>query len=167
MFCGGGLLRTVGKEKKVAAAAAAAAAAVSGKAASSSAGRRRKKTATAQAASVIDEDSAHIIHATDSTRTRFDGEVSHPSYGGAAAGARGRRSQRSDEEVLRVAERMQRRDLTGEVPVASFAYEILKAHPSVRQMGLRERMAFLCDRWERLRKEERQAYLDDPLKGLL
>ncbi|KAH9593351.1 hypothetical protein LSM04_001205 [Trypanosoma melophagium] len=77
------------------------------------------------------------------------------------------KSRRSEEEVLQLAQRMQMRDLTGEVPVASFAYEVLRAHPSVRQMGLRERMAFLCDRWERLSKQQRQTYLDDPLKGLL
>ncbi|ESL09788.1 hypothetical protein TRSC58_02487 [Trypanosoma rangeli SC58] len=166
IFYGSGFLRTVGKGNK---ATVAAAAAVSAKAASSSAGRGKK--ATAQSTDVMEEDSTRLIHASDSTRSHLGdevaGEASHPPYGATASNPRRRRSQRSDEDVLQVAQRMQRRDVTGEVPVASFAYEILKAHPSVRQMGLRERMAFLCDRWERLRKEERQVYLDDPLKGLL
>ncbi|KAG8349144.1 hypothetical protein TRVL_00015 [Trypanosoma vivax] len=79
----------------------------------------------------------------------------------------GYKGRRSEADVLNMAHRMQQRDLTGEVPVASFAYEILKSHPSVREMGLRERMAFLCDRWERLSEKQRKVYLDDPLKGLL
>lgn len=66
-----------------------------------------------------------------------------------------------------MAERMQRLDLTTEVPVASFAYEILKAHPSVRTMGLRERMDFLLIRWNRLNKSKKMEYINDPLRGLL
>lgn len=72
-----------------------------------------------------------------------------------------------EQEVLEMAERMQRRDLTTEVPVASFAYEILKAHPSVRNMGLRERMDFLLHRWSRLNKNKKLEYINDPLRGLL
>ncbi|AAZ13081.1 uncharacterized protein TEOVI_000913600 [Trypanosoma equiperdum] len=85
----------------------------------------------------------------------------------ASMGIVGYKGKHSEAKVLELAERMQRRDITGEVPVASFAYEILKSHPSVRQMGLRERMSFLCDRWERLSDRQRKAYLDNPLKGLL
>nr|CCC92100.1 conserved hypothetical protein [Trypanosoma congolense IL3000] len=85
----------------------------------------------------------------------------------ASIGIVGYKGRHSEEKVLQFAQRMQQRDITGEVPVASFAYEVLKAHPSVRQMGLRERMSFLCDRWERLNEKQRKAYLDDPLKGLL
>ncbi|KPA83868.1 putative mitochondrial hypothetical protein [Leptomonas pyrrhocoris] len=72
-----------------------------------------------------------------------------------------------EKEVLAMAERMQRRDLTTEVPVASFAYEILKAHPSVRNMGLRERMDFLLNRWDRLKQSKKLEYINDPLRGLL
>ncbi|EPY36253.1 hypothetical protein STCU_00678 [Strigomonas culicis] len=76
-------------------------------------------------------------------------------------------SKEREEEVLHAAERMQGRDLSGEFPVASFAYEILKAHPSVREMGLRERMDFLLTRWNKLSDKQRLKYLNDPLKGLL
>ncbi|KAG5478732.1 hypothetical protein LSCM1_06136 [Leishmania martiniquensis] len=72
-----------------------------------------------------------------------------------------------EQEVLQMAERMQKKDTTTEVPVASFAYEILKAHPSVRDMGLRERMDFLLKRWNRLSKAQRLDYVNDPLRGLL
>lgn len=72
-----------------------------------------------------------------------------------------------EKEVMRMAERMQGRDLTAEVPVASFAYEILVAHPSVREMGLRERMDFLLLRWNKLSKKRKTEYINDPLKGLL
>ncbi|KPI85312.1 hypothetical protein ABL78_5624 [Leptomonas seymouri] len=76
-------------------------------------------------------------------------------------------SAKREEEVLAMAERMQRRDLTTEVPVASFAYEILKAHPSVRSMGLRERMDFLLNRWDRLNQSKKLEYINNPLRGLL
>lgn len=76
-------------------------------------------------------------------------------------------SREREQEVLASAERMQSRDLSGEVPVASFAYEILKVHPSVRSMGLRERMDFLCIRWNKLSKLKQLEYINDPLKGLL
>lgn len=76
-------------------------------------------------------------------------------------------SEQREKEVLKLAERMQRRDLSGDVPVASFAYEIIQKHPSVRMMGLRERMDFLCSRWDRLPERKRLTYLNDPLKGLL
>ncbi|CCW65077.1 unnamed protein product [Phytomonas sp. EM1] len=76
-------------------------------------------------------------------------------------------SEELEKKVLSMAERMQVRDISGEVPVASFAYEILKTHPSVRKMGLRERMHFLCRRWEALSEKERLSYLNHPLKGLL
>nr|CAJ2473838.1 unnamed protein product [Leishmania braziliensis] len=72
-----------------------------------------------------------------------------------------------EQEVLQMAERMQAKDTTTEVPVASFAYEILKAHPSVRDMGLRERMDFLLKRWSRLSKAQKLEYVNDPLRGLL
>ncbi|KAG5501302.1 hypothetical protein JIQ42_06303 [Leishmania sp. Namibia] len=72
-----------------------------------------------------------------------------------------------EQEVLQMAERMQKKDTTTEVPVASFAYEILKAHPSVRDMGLRERMDFLLKRWNRLSKAQKLDYVNDPLRGLL
>ncbi|KAG5478537.1 hypothetical protein LSCM4_04770 [Leishmania orientalis] len=72
-----------------------------------------------------------------------------------------------EQEVLQMAERMQKKDTTTEVPVASFAYEILKAHPSVRDMGLRERMDFLLKRWDRLSKAQKLDYVNDPLRGLL
>ncbi|CCW67493.1 unnamed protein product [Phytomonas sp. Hart1] len=76
-------------------------------------------------------------------------------------------SEELETKVLNMAERMQTRDLSGDVPVASFAYHILKTHPSVRSMGLRERMDFLCKRWEALSEKERLSYLNHPLKGLL
>ncbi|CAJ1989022.1 hypothetical protein conserved [Leishmania donovani] len=72
-----------------------------------------------------------------------------------------------EQEVLQMAERMQTKDTSTEVPVASFAYEILKAHPSVRDMGLRERMDFLLKRWNRLSKAQKLDYVNDPLRGLL
>ncbi|EAN86416.1 hypothetical protein C3747_21g150 [Trypanosoma cruzi] len=169
---GSGFMRTIGKRKK-AAAATAATTAINGKTSSVStvADKKRRKKATTQVEEMMDGDSTPVIHNSNSTHTRLgDGnseKASNSRHGTTATGLRSRRNKRSDEEVLQLAQRMQRRDLTGEVPVASFAYEILKAHPSVRQMGLRERMSFLCDRWDRLRKEQRQVYLDDPLKGLL
>ncbi|CAJ1026229.1 hypothetical protein Q4I30_004127 [Leishmania utingensis] len=76
-------------------------------------------------------------------------------------------SAKREQEVLQMAERMQAKDTTTEVPVASFAYEILKAHPSVRDMGLRERMDFLLKRWSRLSKAQKLEYVNDPLRGLL
>jgi hypothetical protein len=72
-----------------------------------------------------------------------------------------------EQHVLEMAERMQQRDLSSEVPVASFAYEILKAHPSVRSMGLRERMDFLLLRWAKLNKSKKMDYVNNPLRGLL
>lgn len=76
-------------------------------------------------------------------------------------------SEAREKEVLSMAERMQVRDLGGDVPVASFAYDIIMKHPSVRTMGLRERMDFLCTRWARLPEKKRLQYLNDPLRGLL
>ncbi|KAG5504450.1 hypothetical protein JKF63_04902 [Porcisia hertigi] len=76
-------------------------------------------------------------------------------------------SEERERQVLQMAERMQAKDTTTEVPVASFAYEILKAHPSVRDMGLRERMDFLLKRWNRLSKSQKLDYVNDPLRGLL
>lgn len=72
-----------------------------------------------------------------------------------------------EEEVLQCADRMQGRDLTGDVPVASFALEILQKHPSVVNMGLRERMDFLSKRWATLSSKKREEYINDPLKGFL
>ncbi|EPY43094.1 hypothetical protein AGDE_00829 [Angomonas deanei] len=72
-----------------------------------------------------------------------------------------------EKEVLQLAVRMQGRDVSGEVPVASYAYEIIQKHPSVRAMGLRERMDFLCTRWDKLSRKEKLKYLNDPLKGLM
>lgn len=72
-----------------------------------------------------------------------------------------------EKQVLDAASRMQGKDITAEMPVAAFAYEILKAHPSVRSMGLRERMDFLLHRWNRLSKAQKLEYVNDPLRGLL
>ncbi|KAK7196027.1 hypothetical protein NESM_000536200 [Novymonas esmeraldas] len=72
-----------------------------------------------------------------------------------------------EEEVMGVAERMQRKDTSIDVPVAAFAYEIIKAYPKVREMEVQERMDFLLVRWNRLTKAQKLAFVNDPLRGLL
>lgn len=72
-----------------------------------------------------------------------------------------------EKKVLKKAERMRDRDLSGDYPVPSFVLELLKLHPSVRKMGLRERIDFVCSKWEVLTKAERKAYVRNPLKGLI
>lgn len=101
---------------------------------------------TSKIASVNDDEGNKVIYAS-----------ARPAY----------MSEKREKEVLKMAERMQGRDLSGDVPVASFAYEIIQKHPSVRMMGLRERMDFLCTRWAKLPEKKRLEYLNDPLKGLL
>ncbi|ORC89155.1 uncharacterized protein TM35_000131590 [Trypanosoma theileri] len=174
---GGGLLRNGGRTKKGRSALTSVARAAAAATTTTTTGKSRKTKRNAAARKKEEEheegeEDSDMLHFTSSpplyanephqnnsksTATTFATPESFFAY----------KSRRSEEEVLKLAQRMQSRDLTGEVPVASFAYEVLRAHPSVRQMGLRERMAFLCDRWERLSKQQRQTYLDDPLKGLL
>lgn len=72
-----------------------------------------------------------------------------------------------EKKVLKKAERMRDRDLSGDYPVPSFVLELLKLHPSIRKMGLRERIDFLCSKWDLLSKAERKIYVRNPLKGLI
>ncbi|KEG07163.1 hypothetical protein DQ04_10691000 [Trypanosoma grayi] len=154
-MCGGGVLRGAGRAgrgRNVVASAEAAASTTPSKM------QRRRR---AESKEEQKEDSSDFTY---TPAPHAHGGAGKPSSTSTSAGSV--REGRGD-EVLQLAHRMQQRDLTGEVPVASFAYEVLRAHPSVRQMGLRERMSFLCERWERLSQKERKSYLDDPLKGLL
>eukprot|EP00796_Vickermania_ingenoplastis_P009801 gene9801-6878_t len=73
-------------------------------------------------------------------------------------------TEEAEKRVLKRAKRMQDRDLSGEDPVPSFVLELLKKHPSVRRMGVRERVDFACSRWDQLSTEERKAYVSNPLK---
>lgn len=102
---------------------------------------------------------------TATSHSTADGEA--PTYLSSHTARPAYMSEEREKEVLSLAERMQIRDLSGAVPVASFAYEILKCHPSVRDMGIRERMDFLCRRWDKLGEKKRLEYINDPLRGLL
>lgn len=76
-------------------------------------------------------------------------------------------SEELEKKVLKSAERMRDRDLSGDYPVPSFVLELIKRHPSLRKMGLRERIDFLCTKWDLLSIAERKVYVRNPLKGII
>lgn len=190
ILCGGGALRSVRRRIQTAArdknksnytnngtggssrlvAAATSSSPTTARGGGGGGGRKKTETTAKGPLSPCREDSGgtNVISPNGKVPARA-GRVAHSAAAAPATviSTASRPGKRSEEEIMQLAHRMQQRDLTGEVPVASFAYEVLKMHPSVRQMGLRERMAFLCDRWERLSAKQRQSYLDNPLKGLL
>lgn len=104
-------------------------------------------------------DSHHSSATGSITKTELEGDdfSARPSY----------MSEELEKKVLKGAERMQDRDLSGDYPVPSFVLELLKLHPSIRKMGLRERVDFLCSKWNLLSITERKVYVRNPLKGII
>lgn len=76
-------------------------------------------------------------------------------------------SAEAEQVVLKRAKRIQERDLSGNHPVPSFFLELLKLHPSIRKMGVRERVDFACAKWDTLSAEKRKEYVRNPLKGII
>lgn len=69
--------------------------------------------------------------------------------------------------VVTAAARMRASDFSGKVPVPSFAYDLLKQHPSLLERTVDDRMDFLLRKWKALPDKSREQYVKEPLRGLL
>ena len=76
-------------------------------------------------------------------------------------------AKQSKERILSVAQKMRSADSSGEVPVPSFVYELLKEKPALRNLNMEDRMTILLDHWDQLSVEQRMAYAKNPLKGII
>lgn len=95
-------------------------------------------------------------------------EVLHEAKGHEPAGLSVERISPKREKLLQQrAERMQQRDFSGANPVPSFLIELVTQHPSIRKMGMHERMDLACVKWDALSLEDRKKYVMNPLKGIL
>lgn len=74
---------------------------------------------------------------------------------------------KEEEAIMSRVKKIQERDLSEGNPVPSFFLELLKKHPSLRRMGLKERIGFACTRWDALTPQERKGYVQNPLKGII
>jgi hypothetical protein len=72
-----------------------------------------------------------------------------------------------DRQILKASQLMQNFDCSGAVPVPSFTYKLILAHPSFLEMNFDERMRKVLEHWRLSSAAQRASFVRRPLDGLL